>query len=155
MLEKKLLMCAVLTIGLCAVVPSFSAEQAVSAIKTIWTPTFYAIEPRLDVDNPVPMDFCLTHIPNTLRTTIDQIKQGVQAENGVFIRYLSYETTYEHGLGFNTVNAQVWLEDSEGNETWHSPLWEYQQNLSDTGVTNVVWATQQCKGKFLGVSNQS
>lgn len=132
-----------------------TAENTKKASPIVWTPTFYAIEPRMDIAHPVSKAFCLTHTPNTLRTTIDEIKAGVQAENGVFIKYLSYETTYEHSLGFNTVNAEVWLEDSDGNVTWKSPMWEYQQNLSDTGVTNVVWATEQCKGKFLGVSNST
>ncbi|MCF6765495.1 hypothetical protein L3V82_06890 [Thiotrichales bacterium 19S3-7] len=121
--------------------------------ETIWTPTFYAIQPRTDIKNPVSMNFCLTHTPNTLKTTISEIKQGVKAENGVYLKYLSYKTTHQHGLGFNTVNAEVWLVDSKGKKIWSSPMWEYQQNLSDNGITNVVWATNQCKGKFIGVPN--
>ncbi|ODN44070.1 hypothetical protein BGC07_10385 [Piscirickettsia litoralis] len=121
--------------------------------EVVWTPTFYAIQPRTDVKHPVSKEFCLTHIPNTLRTTISQIKNGVQAENGVYIKYLSYTTTHKSGLGFNIVNAVVWTADAKGNKTWSSPMKEYQQNLSDTGVTNTVWSTDQCKGKFIGVSN--
>ena len=132
---------------------SASEQTKTKAPETIWTPTFYAIEPRTDIKDPVSLNFCLTHTPNTLRTTISQIKQGIQAENGVFIQYLSYETKHQHGLGFNTVNAKVWTTNSKGQVTWQSPLWEYQQNLSDTGITNVVWATNECKGKFIGVPN--
>ncbi len=121
--------------------------------ETVWTPTFYAIQPRQDVKHPVSLNFCLTHTPNTLRTTISQIKKGVKAENGVYIQYLSYTTTHKHGLGFNTVNAKLWTVNDKGKTVWESPLWEYQQNLSDNGITNVVWATKECKGKFIGVPN--
>jgi hypothetical protein len=68
-------------------------------------------------------------------------------------RYISYTTTHKYGLGFNIVNAEVWTVDSQGNKNWSLPLWEYQQNLSDNGVTNVVWSTNECKGKFIGVPN--
>ncbi len=119
--------------------------------ETVWTPTFYAIKPRGDIAKPVSMSFCLTHIPNTLRTTISEIKKGVRAENGVYIKYLSYTTEHKYGLGFNVVHAEVWTVDNSGKITWSSPMWEYQQNLSDDGVTNVVWATNECKGKFIGV----
>lgn len=121
--------------------------------EVVWTPTFYAVQPRTDIPHPVSLSFCLTHTPNTLRTTIDQIKKGVKAENDVYIKYLSYTTTHKHGLGFNTVNAEIWIEDAHRKKIWASPLWEYQQNLSETGVTNTVWATSQCKGKFIGVSS--
>ena len=117
----------------------------------IWTPTFYSIQPRTDIKNSVSKNFCITHTPNTFRTTIDQIKKGVKAENGVYIKYLSYTTTHQHGLGFNRVKAKIWLEDNNGHTIWSAPLWEYQQNLSDNGITNTVWATPQCKGKFIGV----
>lgn len=121
--------------------------------ETVWTPTFYAIEPRTDIKNPVSEEFCLTHIPNTLQTTVSQIKQGVKAENGVYIKYLSYTTTHKLGLGFNEVDAEVWTVDAKGNKTWSSPMWQSQQNLSETGVTNTVWATNKCKGKFIGVAD--
>ena len=121
--------------------------------ETVWTPTFYAIEPRMDIKNPVSEEFCLTHIPNTLQKTVSQIKKGMKAENGVYIKYLSYTTTHKLGLGFNEVNAEVWTVDSKGNKTWSSPMWQSQQNLSDTGVTNTVWATNECKGKFIGVAD--
>ncbi len=120
--------------------------------QVVWVPTFYAITPRLDIKNPVSREFCLTHTPNTLSTTIGQIKKGLQAENGVYIKYLSYTTAHRHGLGFNVVRAKVWTVDLRGHVTWSSPMWEYQQNLSEVGVTNVVWATNVCKGKFLGVA---
>ena len=68
-----------------------------------------------------------------MRTTLADIQKGVQAENGVYIRYISYKTSYRHGLGFNEVLAEVWGVNEEGKTIWHSPLWEYQQNLSDTG----------------------
>ncbi len=131
-----------------------SLAVSTSYAEVVWTPTFYNIQPRTDVKNPVSRSFCFSHIPNTLKTTVSQIKKGMQAENGVYIKYLSYTTIHKHGLGFNTVNADVWTKGAEGTITWHSPMWLYQQNLSDTGVTNVVWATNKCKGKFLGVSSQ-
>ncbi|WP_119343389.1 hypothetical protein [Facilibium subflavum] len=148
----------VFLIGICTLISitnSTVANTTKTVEETVWTPTFFAIQPRTDIKNPVSKAFCLTHTPNTLRTTISQIKKGVRAENGVYIKYLSYTTTHKHGLGFNVVNARVWTTDKNGKITWESPMWEYQQNLSDTGVTNTVWATNVCKGKFIGVSNQS
>ena len=143
-----------LTILLIAITSSgFVYAKDTKPKETLWTPTFYAIQPREDVKNPVSEEFCLTHTPNTLQTTVNEIKKGVRAENEVYIKYLSYSITHKHGLGFNTVNAEVWTEDANGNKTWGSPMWEYQQNLSDTGVTNVVWATKECKGKFIGVAS--
>ena len=138
-------------VGFSSAYTSYAIEPSSSEI--VWTPTFYAIEPRMDRQHPVSLDFCLTHTPNTLQTTIDQIKKGVKAENGVYIKYLSYTTTHKHSLGFNAVNAEIWMEDIHGKKIWSSPLWEYQQNLAETGVTNTVWATPECKGKFIGVSN--
>ncbi|MCF6776943.1 hypothetical protein L3V83_10230 [Thiotrichales bacterium 19X7-9] len=150
---KKITLLSSTFIILCASNTLYASANSTKEVETVWTPTFYAIQPRVDVKNPVSMNFCLTHTPNTLQTTISQIKQGVKAENGVYIKYLSYSTTHKHGLGFNTVNAEVWTVDAKGNKTWSSPMWEYQQNLSDNGVTNVVWATNECKGKFIGVPN--
>src|SRR3989338_1311592 len=117
----------------------------------IWTPTFYDIQPRADIRHPVSKTFCEKHIPDTFQTTVQQIMQGVKAKNSVYIKYLSYTTTHQYGLGFNKVKAEIWLQDRAGHQTWRSPLWEFQQNLSDDGVTDVVWATPQCKGKFTGV----
>ncbi|MBV52994.1 MAG: hypothetical protein CL816_02890 [Coxiellaceae bacterium] len=87
--------------------------------------------------------------------TLSGIQKGVYAENGVYIRYISYTTSYRRSLGFNEVLAEVWCVNEEGKTIWRSPLWEYQHNLSDTGVTNVVWATDACKGKFIGISNKT
>lgn len=150
-LSKAMLKPLIATLAI-SISSAYSATKQI-APEIVWTPTFYEIQPRTDIKHPVSTSFCLSHIPNTLRTTIDQIKHGVKAENGVYIKYLSYTTTHKHGLGFNTVNAEVWLEDTQGKKIWSSPLWEYQQNLSDTGVTNTVWATPECKGKFIGVSD--
>jgi hypothetical protein len=122
-----------------------------------WHPSFYAIQPRTDIAKPVDMAFCLTHSPNVLSVTIDQItaKQGARAENGVYIRYDRYNTEHHHGLGLITVNGDVWTTDLKGSTTWSSPIWLYEQNLSDTGITNTVWATEQCKGKFVGIASSS
>ena len=131
------------------------ASSDTTSPATVWTATFYAQQARKDIAKPVSANFCITHTPNIVKTTLSNIKKGVQAENGVYIRYISYKTTYRHGLGFNEVMAELWTVDDKGNRTWHSPLWEYQQNLSDTGITNTVWATEQCKGKFIGISNKT
>lgn len=121
--------------------------------KVIWHPSFYATTPRINIKNPVDLNYCLTHTPNVLSVTIDQISKGAQAENGVFIKYNSYTTQHKHGLGFNIVNGQVWTENQKGVRIWQSPIWLYEQNLSDTGITNTVWATNQCKGKFIGIAS--
>ena len=145
--------CSVILVPSMATVAKSMARVHKKNVETVWTPSFYAITPRTDVKHPVSLNFCLTHTPNTLRTTISQItaKSGVRAENGVYIRYLHYHTTHKHGLGFNVVSAELWTVNAKGKKTWRARLWEYQQNLADDGVTNVVWATKQCKGKFIGV----
>ena len=127
---KKLILIVLLGVS---TISAASALSETTPSKTVWTATFYAQQPRKDITKPVSVSYCRTHTPNIVRTTLADIQKGVQAENGVYIRYISYKTSYRHGLGFNEVLAEVWGVNEEGKTIWHSPLWEYQQNLSDTG----------------------
>ena len=122
--------------------------------EVVWTLTFYVIQPRLDIKKPVSEEFCSTHISNSINN-YQSNKKMRKAENGVYIKYLNYKTTNKHGLGFNEVNAEVWTVDTKGNKTWSLPMWEYQQNLTNPSVTNTVWATNECKGKFVEIPSIS
>lgn len=124
-----------------------------TASDVIWTPVFYHIMPN----NPkITKAYCISHTPNVLKTTIAEItsKNGVTAENGVHIRYNSYKEEKENGLYFNIVDATIWGIDAKG-KPWSEHMKLYEQTLTPTGITNTVWATDNCKGKFIGTSNQS
>lgn len=131
------------------------AHRLIATPSITWHPSFYAIQPRTDIAKPVDMVFCMQHSPNVLSVTIEQITatKGARAENGVHLKYDSYHTEHKHGLGLMTVNGKVWTTDHKKRITWSSPIWLYEQNLSEAGITNTVWATRECKGKFVGVAS--
>ncbi len=131
----------------CLTASAFTAPKA-KTHKVIWTAVFSDITP---LNQTVSKEYCLSHTPSVIVTTISQItsQQGVKGLNGVTIRYLSYKTHEKDHLFFNIVNAVVSGKDKQG-KVWHAPMKLYEQTLSNTGVTNTVWSTSMCKGKFLG-----
>lgn len=135
-------------------VNAWAAGTAGSVVKAQpivrWTAVFSDVQPN---QAGVTEAYCLLHTPTVMVTTIQQITsdQGVEALNGVWVRYLSYTTTEKDGLYFNWVKATVSGVDSDG-EHWQEPMRLYEQTLSPTGVTNTVWSTPLCKGKFVGAA---
>ena len=121
-----------------------------SAPTVIWTAVFSDTQPNR---SGVTQAQCDAETPTVMVTTIDQITSpaGVMALNQVNVRYLSYVTKNIDGLGFNIVKATVSGVDSTGH-SWSEPMSLYEQNLSPTGVTNTVWSTPNCKGKFVGTA---
>lgn len=115
----------------------------------IWTAVFNNITPR---SSDVSQQYCLSHTPTVMVTTVTQVlsKDGVEALNGLRVKYKSYNSTKKDGLLFNRVNATVSGTDDKG--PWSSPMTMYQQTLSesDSGKTWVVWSTPKCKGTFIG-----
>lgn len=113
-----------------------------------WTAVFSNTMPKAGVSQK----FCDEHTPTVMVTTIGQItsKEGVKALNGVWVKYNSYVTHEKDGLYFNIVKAHV--HGTLNGKKWSEPMKLYEQTLSPTGVTNTVWATKYCKGKFLGTA---
>mgnify|MGYP007061592206 CR=1 FL=1 len=120
-----------------------------SGKKVVWTAVFTDTQPNAP---GISEQYCRAHTPTVMVTTIKQItgKRGVRAINGVNVRYLSYKTREIHGIYFNIVNAII--RGKIHGKAWSTPMKLYEQTLSPTGVTNTVWATQNCKGKFVGTA---
>lgn len=120
---------------------------ALAAKSVTWTAVFSNVMPR---SAEFTQAYCEAHTPTVIVTRIDQItsKQGVNALNGVNIRYLSYKTVEKDGLYFNLVNAVVSGVDEHGK--WSAAMKLYEQTLTPTYLTNTVWSTHACKGMFLG-----
>jgi hypothetical protein len=116
----------------------------------VWTAVFSDAQPNRA---GITKDYCLSHTPTVMVTTIDQISSpvGVMALNQVNVRYLSYTTNEVNGLYFNVVKATISGVDNQGNK-WSEPMSLYEQTLSPTGVTDTVWSTPSCKGKFVGTA---
>ncbi len=133
--------------GLCWLLISTSYASSHSP-KVVWTAVFSNISP---IEKNISTAYCKSHTPTVIVTTIKQItsKQGINALNGVNIRYLSYKTVKKDNLYFNLVNAVVSGKDKKG-KSWSLPMKLYEQTLSPIGVTYTVWSTSQCKGSFLG-----
>jgi hypothetical protein len=114
----------------------------------IWTAVFSHVMPN---KSNITMDYCQSHTPTVMVTTISQItsKTGVQALNGIWVKYLSYKTIEKDGLFFNLVNAVISGKDKDG-KPWSTPMKLYEQTLTPVGVTYTVWSTPDCKGTFLG-----
>lgn len=127
----------------CLISLLFIPAFAFSANKVIWTAVFSNMTP---IKNNVSTDYCVQHTPSVIVTTIDQItsEKGVDALNGVNIRYLSYKTVVKDHLYFNIVNAIVRGKD------WQEPMKLYEQTLAPVAVTYTTWSTPECKGSFLG-----
>ncbi|MCB1827621.1 MAG: hypothetical protein KDH94_04265 [Coxiellaceae bacterium] len=116
--------------------------------KIIWTAVFSNVTPN---KSGVSTQYCRSHTPTVMITTIKKItsKQGVNALNGINVRYLSYVTKQKKGLYFNLVKAVISGKDKSGKK-WKTPMKLYEQTLKPIGVTWTVWATEKCKGTFLG-----
>lgn len=114
-----------------------------------WTAVFSDTMPNAA---GVSQQYCEQHTPTVMVTTIKQItsKNGVKALNGVWVKYNSYVTHEKNGVYFNIVKAHV--HGTLNGKKWSEPMKLYEQTLSPTGVTNTVWTTKYCKGKFLGTA---
>lgn len=130
---------------------SFLAAAAYANAKSptvVWTAVFSNFTP---IKNTVSAQYCKSHTPSVIKTTIKQItsKAGVEGLNGVNIRYLSYRTVVKDNLYFNIVNAVVSGKNKNG-KSWSLPMKLYEQTLSPIYLTNTVWSTPLCKGTFVG-----
>ena len=116
--------------------------------KVIWTAVFSNVMPAR---KNVTKNYCLSHTPTVMTTTIEQItrKSGVRALNGINIRYLSYKTQHKNHVYFNRVDAVISGKDNH-DRTWSQPMKLYEQTLTPIGATYTVWSTKNCKGTFLG-----
>lgn len=114
----------------------------------VWTAVFSDAQP---INAKTNMAFCEAHTPTVMVTTIEQITshKGVDALNGVNVRYLSYKTVVKDHLYFNIVNARISGKDNNG-KPWSEPMKLYEQTLSSAGKTWTVWSTPYCKGTFIG-----
>lgn|GEM_PF-60228 len=114
-----------------------------------WTAVFDNIQPR---DSDVTQQYCISHTPTVMVTTIDQItsQSGVKTLNGLTVKYHNYSSDIKDGLLFITVNANVSGVDEQG--PWSQKMKLFEQSLSeeDEGVTWAVWSTASCKGSFIG-----
>ncbi len=133
---------------LIAIIMLISVTTIANANQIIWTAVFSNSSP---IKPNVSLEYCKSHIPTVMVTTIKQItsKEGVMALNGINVRYLSYKTEKKDDLYFNLVNAMISGKDAEG-KSWSAPMKLYEQTLSEVGVTWTVWSTPECKGTFLG-----
>ena len=141
---KKLIACGLFALMSTPLVTLATEHQTVT-----WTAVFSDTIPNAA---SVTQRYCDEHTPTVIVTTIKQItsKKGVKALNGVWIKYNSYVTHEKNGLYFNIVKASVYGELN--GKKWSEPMKLYEQTLTPTGVTNTVWATKNCKGKFLGTA---
>ena len=125
-----------------------NAQSSTLPQKVIWTAVFYDTHPQ---NETVTMEYCVSHTPTVMVTTIDEITSahGVRALNGVYVKYHNYDQTDIDGMHFIKVNATVSGVDADG-KAWQMPMKLFEQNLDDLGVTDTVWSTPLCKGKFKG-----
>ena len=145
---KKIILPFIISISLVNSTFAANANPQPAAQQIVWTAVFSNVMPT---NTKVTTEYCLSHTPTVIVTTIDQITspQGINALNGVNIRYLSYKTQQKEGLYFNIVNAIVSGKDSAGKK-WSTPMKLYEQTLTPVDVTYTVWSTADCKGTFLG-----
>lgn len=113
-----------------------------------WTAVFENQVPRT---KGVTQAYCDSHTPTVIFTDIKQItsKSGVNAVNGVNIRYLSYDSKEADGLHFNIVKGELSGVEANGKK-WKQNIILYEQTLEEVGKTYTVWSTASCKGIFTG-----
>jgi len=120
---------------------------AIAANKpVIWRASFHDVMPnRTDVTKT----YCRSHSPDVFQTTIKQITTtGVKSHNGVMVKYKDYNVDKEHGLYFIQVDAIMW--GKSHGKPWSEDMYLHEQKLTPNGLTDVVWSTRNCKGKFTG-----
>lgn len=137
-------------IGLVSQMAVLSATETIhddgSNVK--WTAVFENQVPR---SKNTTQAYCDTHTPTVIITDIKQItsKSGVNAVNGVNIRYLSYDSKESDGLHFNIVKGELSGTEKNGKK-WTQSIILYEQTLEEVGKTYTVWSTKYCKGIFTG-----
>ncbi len=113
-----------------------------------WTAVFENQVPR---SKSITQAYCDSHTPTVIFTDIKQItsKAGVNAVNGVNLRYISYDSKEVDGLHFNIVKGQLSGVEKNGKK-WTQDIILYEQTLEEVGKTYTVWSTPYCKGIFTG-----
>ncbi|MDF2690664.1 MAG: hypothetical protein K0S29_519 [Gammaproteobacteria bacterium] len=130
------------------VILSFSAAMALAAEQNvIWTTVFTNVQPA---NSQVTQAYCNSHTPNVAVSTIDQFvsKQGVNAKNGINVRYNAYKSVNYDNLYFNF--ATVTISGSDQSGAWSSKMKLYEQTIAPDAATYSVWSTPYCKGTMLG-----
>lgn len=112
----------------------------------IWKASFHDVMPNRA---GVTQAYCRSHSPNVFKTTVKQIMTtGVKSANGVMVKYKDYNVDKAHGLYFIQVDAV--MSGKFHGKPWSEKMYLHEQKLTPNGLTDVVWSSPSCKGKFTG-----
>ncbi len=112
----------------------------------VWKFTLISAMPaRVDI----PAQFCLQFSPDNFTGPLNVLQQsGVNANNGVKIKFRSWRVDSENGLIFTKISAQI-AKTLNPNRTWNAPWFIHLQQLTPFGIADGVWSTPECKGRLI------
>jgi hypothetical protein len=97
----------------------------------------------------VPADFCLHFSPDNFLGTWSNLQQsGTLSQNGIRIKFRSFQSDPENGLIFTKIHAQI-FRTINSNRTWYTNWYIHLQQLTRYGVADGVWSTPDCKGRLV------
>jgi hypothetical protein len=103
----------------------------------------------LPIQRDTPSQFCLQISPDNFMGPLNILQRsGVIANNGMKVKFRSWQVNSENGLIFTKINAQI-SKIVNPNRTWYTPFFIHMQQLTPFGVADGVWSTPECKGRLV------
>lgn len=127
-------------IALCIIAPIACADDLVWKV---------AVISAIPSHPGVPAEFCREFVPDSFVASMTQLQQtGVQAQNGITIKYHNVQTQEQNQLYLTAIDAYI-SKKLDPEHSWYTRIYIYLQQLTLTGVADGVWSTADCKGRLI------
>lgn len=108
-----------------------------------WKGIYYQAIPN---KKNISMEYCKAHTPgtfiHTVKDTVAYTNKGIKLDNPTF--------HMQKKQGIYLIHGDIWASGKTKNVPWHDHIYYYAYKLSEAGITQGVWSSNECKGRYIG-----